>query len=308
MAHGVLLPTGRVAAAGACWSAYPPARWFGRQVTATRLPSEAQYQLIERWLRQRLPGLAPGDPVPSEFQLAEQFGVSRMTARQALQNLAAEGLVRRQRGHGTFVAPRPVHRREGALLSFTEDMRRRGMKASSVLLEASLVAATTADLEALQLEVGARCVAIRRLRLADGVPMAIERAVLPVECAPVLGMELEGSLHEALTRLGRVPYLAHSWISATVASTAESQLLEVGRRTALVVERRIIYDRARSAFEHTETRYAAERYVIDAVFAVGAEPDGDPAAAQGDGREWGAHKRNTASAGAFSLHRGEGGG
>ena len=234
-------------------------------------PQEAQYQQIERWLRQQVQQLSPGDPVPTELQLAERFGVSRMTARQAVQNVAAEGLVRRRRGQGTFVSPRPVHRRVGSLMSFTEDMRRRGMSASSVLLEASLRPATVADMEALRLDQGARTVVIRRLRLADATPMALEHAVLPLECAPVLATDLESSLHEALINLGRVPSLANSWISARVATKPEAQLLRVPVRSPLIVERRVVYDGAGTPLEHTETRYVAERYVIDAVFTMYSE-------------------------------------
>ena len=158
-------------------------------------------------------------------------------------------------------------------MSFTEDMRRRGMIASSVLLEASLRLATVADMEALRLGEGARTVIIRRLRLADGTPMALEHAVLPIECAPVLGEDLEQSLHEALIRLGRVPSLANSWISAMVASKSESELLRVPVRSPLIVERRIVYDDRGAPLEHTETRYVAERYVIDAVFTMYSRPE-----------------------------------
>ena len=232
---------------------------------------DAQYQQIERWLRQKVQQLAPGDPVPTEVQLAEQFSVSRMTARQAVQNLAAEGLVRRRRGQGTFVAPRPVHRRVGSLMSFTEDMRRRGMVASSVLLEASLQPARVADMEALHLDEGARVVVIRRLRLADGTPMALEHAALPLDCAPVLAGDLERSLHAALIRMGRVPSLANSWISAQVATKAEARKLCVPVRSPLIVERRVVFDAHGAPLEHTETRYAGERYVIDGVFTVYSE-------------------------------------
>ena len=230
---------------------------------------EARYQEIERWLRRRVLRSAPGDPLPSESELATRFGVSRMTARQAVQNLAAEGLVQRRRGAGTFVAPRPIHRHEGSLMSFTEDMRRRGMKASSRLLEAGLQAATTADLDALRLPDGARVVAISRLRLADGVPLAIEHAALPAECAGVLADNLEtGSLHESLVTRGRMPSIARSWIRARIASAAESRLLGIPPRSALLVERRIIYDTEGVALEHTETAYNADNYAIDAVFSV----------------------------------------
>ena len=235
---------------------------------AQRSP-EARYQEIERWLRRRVRRSAPGDPLPSESELAARYRVSRMTARQAVQNLAAEGLVQRRRGAGTFVAPRPIHRHEGALMSFTEDMRRRGMKASSRLLQARLRAATTADVHALRLPGAARVVAISRLRLADGVPMAIEHAALPAECAGVLADDLEtGSLHESLVARGRVPSVSRSWIRARLATAVESRLLEIPRRSALLVERRIIYDTGELPLEHTQTAYNADTYAIDAVFSV----------------------------------------
>jgi len=235
---------------------------------AQRSP-EARYQEIERWLRRRVRRSAPGDPLPSESELAARYRVSRMTARQAVQNLAAEGLVQRRRGAGTFVAPRPIHRHEGALMSFTEDMRQRGMKASSRLLQAGLRAATSADVDALRLPGAARVVAISRLRLADGVPMAIEHAALPAECAGVLADDLEtGSLHESLAARGRVPSVSRSWIRARLATAVESRLLEIPRRSALLVERRIIYDTDELPLEHTETAYNADTYAIDAVFRV----------------------------------------
>jgi GntR family transcriptional regulator len=235
--------------------------------------AEARYQEIERWLRRRVLRSAAGDPLPSESELAARFGVSRMTARQAVQNLAAEGLVQRRRGAGTFVAPRPIHRHEGSLMSFTEDMRRRGRKASSRLLQAGLRAATTADVDALRLADDARVVAISRLRLADEVPMAIEHAALPADCAGVLADDLEtGSLHESLVALGRVPSICRSWIRARIATSAESGLLDVPRRSALLVERRIIYDTDRQPLEHTETAYNADTYAIDAVFGAPGPP------------------------------------
>jgi GntR family transcriptional regulator len=230
---------------------------------------EARYQEIERWLRRRVRRSAPGDPLPSESELAARYRVSRMTARQAVQNLAAEGLVQRRRGAGTFVAPRPIHRREGSLMSFTEDMRRRGMKASSRLLQAGLRAATGADVDALRLPAGARVVAISRLRLADGVPMAIEHAALPAECAGVLADDLEtGSLHESLAARGRVAGVSRSWIRARLATAEESRLLELPRRAALLVERRIIHDTGGLPLEHTETAYHAGSYAIEAVFSA----------------------------------------
>lgn len=242
----------------------------GQAASQARPP--ARYAEIERWLRTEVLAGSPGDPLPSETELAAQFKVSRMTARQAVQNLAVEGLVRRQRGAGTFIAPRPLHRHSGPLMSFSGDMRRRGKHPSSRLLRAELRAATAADVNALRLQQGDRVVHVSRLRLADAVPMSIESAALPAGCAPVLAEDLEiGSLHEALRSMGRTPTTARCWITARNATAAEARMLEIPLRSALLVERRIILDAEGEPLEHTESAYVADRYDIDATFTLGAD-------------------------------------
>ena len=109
--------------------------------------------------------------------LCEEFGVSRMTARNAVQRLSQEGLVYRVPGRGTFVAEPPVHRQAGHLLSFTEEMRRRGRAPSSRLLAREVREPGPAEASRLQLEPGAEVVAVNRLRVADDEPVAIEEAV-----------------------------------------------------------------------------------------------------------------------------------
>lgn len=233
----------------------------------------ALYLAIEGWLRAKVMEGREGDPLPSEADLATQFGVSRMTARQAMQNLAGEGLVRRQRGSGTFIAAQPLHRHSGPLMSFTADMRRRGLAASSTLLSAELRESTAAELDALRLPLSGRVVSIARLRLASGTPMAIENTSLTPDCASVLAEDLErGSLHDALRSLGREPTSALSWISARIATTTESGLLKLTPKAAVLVERRVISDQDRRPLEFTTTVYNAERYVIDAVFTLAPTP------------------------------------
>lgn len=259
---------------------------LGMSGQAARRPRPAaRYTEIEKWLRERVLNGAPGDPLPSETELAARFKVSRMTARQAVQNLTIDGLVRRQRGSGTFIAPQPMHRHSGALMNFSTDMRRRGKRASSRLLDARLRTPTAADAEALRLDEGSRVVSLSRLRLADDVPMAIENVALPASCAPVLAEDLEqGSLHEALHALGRVPTTAHSWIGARTAGAAEARLLDIAPRSALLVERRIILDGEGVPLEHTESAYVADRYVIDVTFRVGeVEPSSETDATAGAG-------------------------
>ena len=99
-----------------------------------------RYRQIADHLRALVVAGRPGDRLPSDAELCALFGVSRMTARQAVDQLLVENLVVRHRGQGTFVAERPVPRLLGSPLSFTASMRRRGSTVSSRLLAAGLVA------------------------------------------------------------------------------------------------------------------------------------------------------------------------
>jgi GntR family transcriptional regulator len=164
--------------------------------------SGLRYREIEAWLREIILNGRPGEVIPSEVEIAASFEVSRMTARQAVLNLMREGLVDRRRGAGTFIADNPLHRREGVLLSFTEDMKRRGLRPSSELISAKK-------------------------------EIAIQ------------------------------PTLASGWLKARLATTQEANRLDLPTKSPLLVETRVIEDQFGTAIEHTETAYAANRYVVD---------------------------------------------
>jgi GntR family transcriptional regulator len=233
-----------------------------------------RYQEIAEYLRRLIAASRPGDRLPSEAELCERFGVSRMTVRQALQMLANEHLLVRRRGEGTFAAPRVVARLLGSPLSFTESMRRRGLTASSQLLHAGWIEPSGEDRAALHLPVGSRAVVIERLRLADGRPMAIERVVATPTVAGVLDDDLEGgSLHDAFERLGRIPTRAQARVSARQATDIERRLLGLDPDGVVLSERRTIDDQDGVPIEHTETLYAAERYEFEAVLQRGADAE-----------------------------------
>src|ERR671919_2043787 len=114
--------------------------------------------------------LQPGDPVPSERELCDRFGVSRMTVRQAVDALAVEGLLQRVQGSGTFVA-RPKVDLQVRLTSFSEEMRRRGMTSSVKHLRAEVIQADARIAAALEIEPADPVVHLHQLRYADGEPM-----------------------------------------------------------------------------------------------------------------------------------------
>lgn len=228
--------------------------------------SRPRYEDIAAFLRVEIAGGIPGTRLPSEAELCDRFEVSRMTARAALQVLDNEGLIVRRRGKGTFVAPRPVPRLLGSPLSFSESMRRRGTPTTSRILASGEIEPTEADRDALGLKSHERPMVLERLRLASDIPMAVERAVLHPSVAAILDEDLaNGSLHGALEAIGRVPTRAQAWVSARIPDDRDRKLLELVDPAVLLVERRVIADQDLRPIEHTETRYAADRYTFEAV-------------------------------------------
>lgn len=229
------------------------------QVTA----AVPRYQEIENWLAEQCKTLPAGALLPSEPELAAQFSVSRMTARQAVQNLARAGIVERRRGSGTFVAPPRLHRHEGLLLSFTEDMRQRGMTSTSKLLSGELMISPE-DAIALGLQPSDWVVRLERVRFADSMPLAVERVSLPGEFAKVLEYDLEGgSLHAALRDMGRRISHSRGYVTARLANEKETEQLGLAPSSPLLVEIRTVYDDSERPVERTETCYVASRWVID---------------------------------------------
>jgi GntR family transcriptional regulator len=230
-----------------------------------------RYRTIEHALRERVAVRRPGDPLPSDAELCAEFRVSRMTARNAMQRLVDEGLVVRDPGRGTFVADPPSHRRANSLLSFTEEMRRRGRVARSRILRCDAAPATEAEARALRAGVGDVVTHVVRIRFADDEPIALERSTLS-ELAGLIALaaDLEsGSLHAALVSAGFQLVRGHATITAEAATGEDASLLSMQEGDPLLVERRVIVDQRGVPVEATESRYPAERYALDVAFYVG---------------------------------------
>jgi GntR family transcriptional regulator len=229
-----------------------------------REPELPRYLTIEHALRAEIARLQPNDPLPTEAELCRRFGVSRMTAREGIRRLVDQGLLYRVRGRGSFVARAPVHRQPGRLLSFSQEMRARGLSPSSRVVEIAQQVADPDQARSLGVAEGSRVILIRRERLADESPMALERSLLIADCAAVLGADLEqGSLHAALEELGRIPALARGTITPQPATTEDAAAFDVPAGTPLLVETRVVYDADDIPIELTETRYSPTRFILD---------------------------------------------
>jgi GntR family transcriptional regulator len=229
-----------------------------------------QYRQIELALRERLATALPGERLPSDDELCREFGVSRMTARNAMRRLAEDGHVQRIPGRGTFAVAAPSHRHADRLMAFSQEMTRLGRAPSSRLLERDIRPSTPDQAAALGLRPTEPVVLVRRLRLADGQPIALETAVLVSRTADVaLAADLEhGSLHEALAASGLHLRRGNATITAEAAVPEDVRLLGVVRGSPLLVERRVISDAAGRPVEATESRYPGDRYALDVRFEV----------------------------------------
>lgn len=235
------------------------------------------YRQIEQALRERISALRPGERLPSDAELCAQFGVSRMTARNAMERLANDGLIRREPGRGSFVAEPPAHRRANRLMTFTEEMRRAGRVPSSRILTRVIRPSSEAEAASLGIPTRQPVVHLRRVRQADDQPIAVESAILIGACADaVMTADLvHGSLHETLARGGFVLCRGTGTITAATATAEEARLLGIRIGDPLLVERRIILDAHGRQIEATESAYPADRYALEVQFEVEA-PDAMP--------------------------------
>jgi GntR family transcriptional regulator len=142
-----------------------------------------KHVLVREYVRSVIVSAEPGTPAPSERDLAEQFGVARMTVRHAIDALVAQGLLERVAGRGTFVT-KPLIDMQMRLSAYTEEMERRGKKPESKTLLARRESAGPGVARALEVEEGAAIAHWQRLRLADGVPMAIQHVYLSLDLFP----------------------------------------------------------------------------------------------------------------------------
>jgi len=222
------------------------------------------YVEIAEALRHQVRKTPAGEPLPSELELAEQFGVSRMTARQAVKALQAEGLVYRVPGSGTFSSGYETHRAMSELRSFTSEMLEKGLSVRSQVIHADWIDPGSATTAELGLAPGSRAVRVMRVRYANDAPMAVETVTLTPRCSFVLTHDLNGSsLHALLEERGIVPTEAFGTLVAASATSQDASRLGIEVGAPMLVERRRIDDQHGTRIESTETRYVGSEYVFD---------------------------------------------
>lgn len=205
--------------------------------------------------------LKPGQALPSERELAELSGISRITVRKAVQDLARSGLVIQRQGSGTSVAPSSsrVEQSLSRLTSFSEDMALRGKTVRSQWLERGLFAPSITETMTLGLKPHGQVARISRLRLADNVPLAIERAALSPDYLPD-PENVQSSLYAHLESRGCRPVRAIQRIRAVSLEPEDAALLDVEKAAAGLSIERVSYLPSGQVVEFTQSKYRGDAY------------------------------------------------
>jgi GntR family transcriptional regulator len=236
----------------------------------TRSPRPLYEQIKEYLLGQIQAGTyRPGDRIPSERELAQKLGVSRLTVHQAVKDLQQGGVLVAYVGKGTFVSPQTLQQQLEALTSFTEEMRSRGHSPSSRVLSTHQEAAPDDIARMLQLRPGTQLHVLRRLRLADGQPMALETSYIVAALCPGLLEKFDFAI-ESLYRVMRQEYglqlgTAEQTIESRGALREEAEALDIRLHTPLLFMTRVLYAEDGTPLEYVRSAYRGDRYKFHVV-------------------------------------------
>lgn len=210
--------------------------------------------------------LATDAPIPSEREICEKYGISRMTANKAITSLVTEGVLYREQGKGTFVARNKEKYQLSSLLSFSEEMCRRGERADTKLLSFQKKRPTKRLREDLKLEEEQEVFEIIRLRYITGEPYALETAYIPVYlCENLNAKQLESaSLYSVLEQeFGLQVEYAYQTLEPAIINDYESGILGIAQGALAVLLSRRTYLKNDVPIEITKSIYRGDRYKFE---------------------------------------------
>jgi GntR family transcriptional regulator, N-acetylglucosamine utilization regulator len=251
------------------WKEYHSGRKVGLRGMGTiyRHSPVPRYHQLKEILREKIRTgeWKPGDLIPSERELSETYGISRMTTRQAITDLVNEGVFYREQGKGTFVTRHKITQQLMRLTGFTEDIRARGQQPSTKVLSVEMQPANEVIAEKLRVDAGQLVFCIQRLRLADGEPLAIEHSHINFKgCEKLLEEDLEqNSLYKLLELKYGVPLMeAEQELEAGLAGVEEAQLLKIPTGSSVLYTRRTTFTDRYQPIEYARAIYCGSKYVF----------------------------------------------
>ncbi len=203
-------------------------------------------------------GIDPGGALPSERDLSEITGMSRVTVRKGIDQLIEEGVLFRRQGSGTFVT-KLIEAPGSALSGFSEDARSRGEDPGVIWMIKTYATPTDEEALALSITNSTKVVRLGRVRLSGGEPLAIEHAVVLAEFLPDLDL-LGDSLYAALTTRGARPVSGTQRIRAALATPTEAAILSIEEKAEILRIERLTRMSDGRAIEFTRSAYRGDRY------------------------------------------------
>jgi GntR family transcriptional regulator len=207
----------------------------------------------------------PSEPLPSVEEIANRYGVSLMTARQAVRSLCDLGVIYSQQGKGTFISRTKVEKNFRRVLSFTEEMKLRGSTPRSRVLSLRLCVPSREVRKALELSAGEKTYCLHRLRIADGAPMGVERSWLPAVACPDLPhvFEANASLYRTLTERYAIQlHSANEVVEVGKASAEEARLLRIAQRSPVFLFTRTSFLESGKPTEYVKSTFRGDRYQL----------------------------------------------
>jgi GntR family transcriptional regulator len=237
---------------------------YSRAQMPLPIPVPAYLRIAED-LRGRIESgeIPAGSALPSERALCQQYAVSRMTLRQACGILESDGLIQRRRGSGTFAAPKRIRKRQQEMRGFTEEIRARGGKPSSKLLAFHEVEPDPETREFFGVPARERIYEIERVRLSDGVPLALEKVAVPCRLCPNLDrFQLETQSLYAILEENYGLTLAYciEEISASRSTARQRRILAAPASTPLLAIQRHAFTANDTPVEFAVTMYRGDLY------------------------------------------------
>ncbi|RLM27053.1 GntR family transcriptional regulator [Brenneria alni] len=196
------------------------------------------YKFIAEQIRSRINSseFRVSEALPSEKKLAVEFSVSRMTIRKAIEQLAAEGLLQRRHGSGTYVLQKNVQHEIHALNSFAENMHRIGRMGNNEVIDFRIIPSPPAISRQLRLRTDEKIYFARRIRFVDGKPVQLEDSYLPIAPFPDLSIKhLQGSKFAYIEDEKHIGIAGcYEAFSPILADSAVARLLKVNEGSPLL--------------------------------------------------------------------------
>lgn len=230
---------------------------------------EPIYKTIENHIKELINSktLKQGDLIPSEKQLSEEFEVTRMTVRSALNNLVKEGYITRRRGIGSIVLGSKIYDNISAISGFTKEMKSKGFEVSNIVVDLQIVEADEELSTNLNIEVGDNVWEIKRIRMADNIKVSYMITYMPVKLFPNLNKKhCVGSLYEYIEQgCGYKISVSERAVEAVISDIELEEMLDLNKKEPILYIKQTCRIETGEIFEYSHTYHYGYTLTLSAV-------------------------------------------